>query len=169
MKKWLIWCELNAEQDELERLFKGMCVSIRGNTKDEDRLRMEREWREGDTPILISKPSIFGFGLNWQHCSDMIFVGLTDSFERIYQAIRRCYRFGQKNEVNVHMIVSDMEGAVAANIKRKEQEFEAMYAAMVQHTKTITSKNIKSTTIEKTEYNAMKKMIVPSWVRSEVS
>ncbi len=167
--KWLIWCDLNAEQDALEDLFKGSCVSIRGNTPDDDRLSREKEWREGSTPVLITKSVIFGMGLNWQHCHKMIFVGLSDSFEQIYQAIRRCYRFGQEHSVDVFMVTSNLEGAVTANIKRKENDFERMQDAMTQHTKAIMAENIKNASVEKTEYAAAKRMIIPDWIRSEVA
>lgn len=167
-KPFLIWCDLNRESELLTRAING-AIEVKGSDSPEHKAKAMLDFADGKIRALVTKPSIAGFGMNWQHCSDMAFVGLTDSFEQVYQAIRRCYRFGQKNEVNAHMIVSDMEGAVAANIKRKEQEFEAMYQAMVQHTKHITSKNIKATTIDKTEYTAHKNMLVPDWVRSEVS
>lgn len=167
-KPFLVWCDLNRESELLTRAING-AIEVKGSDTPEHKAKAMMDFADGKIRALVTKPSIAGFGMNWQHCSDMAFVGLTDSFEQIYQAVRRCYRFGQKNEVNAHMIVSDMEGAVAANVKRKEAEFEAMYQAMVQHTKAITSKNIKSTAAEKTEYDAMKRMIIPSWVRSEVS
>ena len=167
-KPFLAWCDLNRESELLTKAIDG-AVEVKGSDTPEHKARAMMDFADGKIRCLVTKPSIAGFGMNWQHCADMAFVGLTDSFEQVYQAIRRCYRFGQQYEVNVHMIVSDLEGAVAANIKRKEQEFEAMYQAMLKHTKHITSKNIKSTTVEKTDYNAMKRMIVPSWVRSEVS
>lgn len=166
-KKWLIWCDLNIEQDALEKAFGSDCVSIRGNTPPEQRIEFERRWREGDVPILITKPIIFGWGLNWQHCADMAFVGLSDSFEQIFQAIRRCYRFGQKNEVNTHMIVSELEGAVSANIKRKEIDFINMVASMIVYTKRINNLDIQSTSSEKTDYVPKVRMTIPPWLRSE--
>lgn len=105
--------------------------------------------------------------MNWQHCADMAFVGLTDSFEQIFQAVRRCYRFGQENPVNVHMIVSDLEGTVSENIKRKERDFEIMAEEMLKHTRSITSKNIKSTVMDKTDYTPSSTMKIPNWLRSE--
>jgi glutamine synthetase len=71
---------------------------------------------------LVSKPSICGFGLNWQHSARMAFVGVTDSFESYYQAVRRCWRFGQKRDVHVHVFASSAEGAVVANLRRKERD-----------------------------------------------
>jgi superfamily II DNA or RNA helicase len=165
--KWLIWCDLNDEQDALEKLFKGACVSIRGTTSDDDRVKFEEEWRLGDVPVLITKGSIFGTGMNWQHCHRMIFVGLSDSFEQLYQAIRRCYRFGQDSPVDVYMVTSNLEGAVSTNIKRKEIDFEKMQDAMAQHTKSIVAKNIKSASVEKTDYHKLTDVKIPSWLRGE--
>ena len=148
MDKWLIWCNLNKEQDALEKQFKGMCVSVRGSTSLEDRLTMEEAWRIGDVPIMISKPLVYGWGMNWQHCHNVVFVGLSDSFEEYYQAIRRCWRFGQTEQVNVYVITSEREGAVVKNIKRKEKDFESMLKGMISATQEITKKNIKETSRE---------------------
>jgi hypothetical protein len=152
MEKWLIWCDLNKEQDALEKAFKGQCVSVRGSTSHEDRVKWEKEWREGAVPIMISKPSVFGFGMNWQHCHNVIFTGLSDSFEQYYQAVRRCHRFGQKNPVNVYVITSEKEGAVVKNIKRKEKEFEVMLSGMIAETQEITKANLQSVHRETDEY-----------------
>jgi len=127
------------------------------------------DFADGKIKALVTKPSIAGFGLNWQVCGDMAFVGLSDSFEQIFQAVRRCYRFGQMRQVNVHMITSELEGAVAENIKRKEADFEAMAEAMSQHTKEIVQANIRSASVDKTEYHPTQKMIIPRWLRSEVA
>lgn len=149
MHKWIIWCDLNDEQDALEKAFGADCVSIRGSTPNHKKIELERLWREGDVPILITKPKCFGWGMNWQHCADMAFVGLSDSFEQVFQAVRRCYRFGQVRPVNVHMITSSREGATAENIKRKEADFLKMVAEMVKYTKDITSESIRSTERER--------------------
>ena len=152
MEKWLIWCDLNKEQDALEKAFAGHCVSVRGSTSHDDRMKFEKAWREGDVPIMISKPSVFGFGMNWQHCHNVIFTGLSDSFEQYYQAVRRCHRFGQKNPVNVYVITSEAEGAVVKNIKRKEKEFEVMLSGMIAETQEITKANLQSVHRETDEY-----------------
>src|SRR5690606_37972928 len=106
------------------------------------------DFAEGKIKALVTKPKIAGFGMNWQSCRNMVFVGLSDSFEQVFQAIRRCWRFGQEREVNVYIVISEQEGAVLENIKRKEADFQKMVDGMVQFTKRITEKNIKSTTIE---------------------
>lgn len=167
MDKWIVWCDLNAEQDALEVAFGSDCVSIRGSTPNNKKVELERLWREGDVPILITKPQCFGWGMNWQHCADMVFVGLSDSFEQVFQAIRRCYRFGQTRPVNVTMITSSREGATADNIKRKEADFRKMVAEMVQYTKDITSESIRQAERDVTEYAPARPINIPSWLRSE--
>ena len=166
--KWVIWCNLNAEQELLENAFKGLCVSISGSDKNDKKIEMEKAWREGAVPILITKPKCFGFGLNWQHCNNMAFVGLSHSFEAYYQAVRRCWRFGQESEVNVHVITSDMEGAIVENIQRKEEAFNFMLQGMISATQEITRANIESTKKEITAYNPSEKMIIPFWLKEAV-
>lgn len=163
----MIWCNLNAEQDALEKAFEGLCVSIRGSTPYKKKLEYELSWREGHIPILITKPEIFGYGLNWQHCNKMAFVGLSDSFEQIFQAIRRCWRFGQTEPVDVYIITAETEGAILENIKRKEADFRNMVNEMVKYTQGILSESIRATEREITEYEAERPLIIPEWLRSE--
>lgn len=87
--------------------------------------------------VLISKASMFGYGINMQHCARMAFVGLDDSFEKFYQAVRRCYRFGQKRSVKVHLFTAENEGQILANLKRKEEAHHEMSAQMIGHMKDI--------------------------------
>lgn len=131
-RPWMVWCQLNAESDALERSIPGS-LQVRGS--DDRNIKAERllGFCEGRPRVLISKPSIAGFGMNWQHCADMVFVGLNDSFEQLFQAIRRCWRFGQTKPVNVYMIASELEGAVVANLEQKERDYEAMASAMGEH------------------------------------
>ena len=164
IEQWIVWCNLNAEQDELEKLFKDKCFSIRGSTPDHLKVEYEQRWRKGERPILLSKPMVFGWGMNWQQCHNMIFVGLSDSFEQYYQAVRRCWRFGQKSEVNVYVITADTEGAVVANIQRKERDFEDMLHGMIAATQNITAQNIKRTGRNQKTYNPIVKMELPDWL-----
>lgn len=125
------------------------------------------DFAAGKIRVLVTKPSIAGFGMNWQHCADMAFVGLSDSFEKVFQAVRRCYRFGQTRPVNVTMITSSREGATAENIKRKEADFQKMVSEMVKYTKDITSESIRSSERDSTEYAAEIPLRIPLWLRSE--
>ena len=92
--------------------------------------------------VLISKARIFGYGLNFQHCARVAFVGLDDSFEKFYQAVRRCYRFGQKREVQVHIFTAENEGQILQNIKRKEVLHHEMSANMIEHMRDIMNKEL---------------------------
>ena len=116
---WLVWCDLNDESELLTNVIEGS-VEIRGSNKPEEKVDRLIGFANGKYRRLVTKPSIAGFGMNYQHCSDMIFVGMSDSWEQIYQGVRRCWRFGQKSEVNVHFITSLAEGAVVRNIQRKD-------------------------------------------------
>lgn len=133
-ESWLIWCELNNEQDAMERAFGDLAFSVRGSDTADEKEALIRSWLARERPVMISKPSIMGFGLNFQHCWNMAFVGVTDSFEAYYQAVRRCYRFGQTKPVHVHVFASNLEGAVVANLKRKERDAQAMAEAMAAET-----------------------------------
>jgi DNA modification methylase len=130
-----VWCNLNAEEEALAAELGSECVVINGQTSEDDRIRLERDWREGRVRVLITKPKVFGFGMNWQTCHRSMFVGLGDSYEQYYQAIRRVWRFGQVNTVDVRIVVSDIEGAISANVKRKEEEAKAMAQSIIDAVK----------------------------------
>lgn len=163
---FLVWCDLNIESEMLTQAIPG-AVQVRGSDKPSHKEKVLLDFAAGQIRVLVTKPSIAGFGMNWQHCADMAFVGLSDSFEQVFQAVRRCYRYGQTRPVNVHMITSSREGATAENIKRKEADFRKMVAEMVKYTKDITSESIRSTEREVTEYQAKIPITIPSWLRSE--
>lgn len=163
MEQFIVWCGLNDEQDELEKLFGDLAFSIRGSTSAKKKIDFEERWRNNERPVLITKPECFGFGMNWQQCNNMIFVGLSDSYEKYYQAVRRCYRFGQKKEVNVYIIISAKEGAVKANIERKQEDARKMQEAMIALTKEVTKKELEVTTRIMTEYKPSVTMKLPAW------
>jgi hypothetical protein len=127
---WLIWCGLNDEADLLARLIPG-AVNVGGSWSAEDKAAALLDFADGKITRLITKPSIAAFGLNWQHCARMAFVGLSDSYEAYYQSIRRCYRYGQTRVVDAHIILSDLESQIAVNVARKEREASAITAALV--------------------------------------
>lgn len=162
-EQWLVWCDLNAEADELKRVIP-QAVEVRGADTPDYKAQMLNGFTVGDVRYLISKPSIAGWGLNWQNCHNMIFVGLSDSYEMMYQAIRRCWRFGQDKTVNVHIIISEAEGAVKDNIDRKEKQAKAMTDEMVKHTKDILEQEIRGTQKITIPYNPTIEMIIPEWL-----
>lgn len=130
---WVVWCNLNAESDALRRAIPG-AIEVTGSDDHEDKERALLAFSRGEARVIVSKPTIAGFGLNWQHCHQMVFVGLTDSYEQIYQATRRCWRFGQKQPVDVYLVTAESEGAVVKNIARKEAQANEMFASIIAHT-----------------------------------
>ena len=164
-EQWVIWCDLNDESALLTSLIPG-AVEVRGSDKPDDKAKSLRGFADGSVRYLVTKPSIAGFGMNWQNCHNMIFVGLSDSYEAMYQAIRRCYRFGQNDSVHVHIVTSAAEGAVKGNIERKEAQAELMKKNMVQHTKEILEQDIRGTVRIVIPYDPQVDMLIPSWLRS---
>ncbi len=133
---WLIWCHLNDEAELLQSLIPGS-VNVQGSDKADYKAEQMLRFSRGELRVLVSKPRICGFGMNWQHCARMAFVGLDDSFEKFYQAVRRCYRFGQKRSVQVHLFTAENEGQILANLKRKEIQHHEMSENMIEHMKDI--------------------------------
>lgn len=131
-KPFLVWCNLNSESDALCKAIPD-AVEVSGGDSNEAKEKAMLGFTNGSIRVLVTKPSIAGFGMNWQHCANMAFVGLSDSYEQFYQAVRRCWRFGQKESVNVYVIAAETEGAVVANIKRKERDAEKMAESMIEH------------------------------------
>lgn len=166
-RKTLVWCDTNQEQDLIAESLGSKCVSIAGSTKSEKKEQFERAWRLGDVPVLLSKGSIFGSGMNWQHCSKMVFVGLTYSFETYYQSIRRCWRFGQPNPVDVHLVIADSETALQSAIARKENDFETMREGMAA---AMRAKTLEEFGLDhgKQVYNPTVEMTLPNWLLEKV-
>jgi hypothetical protein len=127
---WLVWCGLNDEATTLAKLIPG-AVNVHGSWSPEDKAAALLGFADGDIRVLITKPSIAAFGLNWQHCARMVFVGLSDSYEAYYQSIRRCYRYGQHRVVEAHIVLSELESQIASNVARKEREASHITAGLV--------------------------------------
>lgn len=123
--QWLVWCGLNTESDALARTIPDAVNVCGSDSYSVKRAAVERFVR-GDIRVLVSKVSILGFGLNFQHCHQMVFVGIGDSYEQYYQAIRRCWRFGQAFPVDVWVVVSEAETGVVKNVRRKEAAADAL-------------------------------------------
>lgn len=129
---WLVWCDLNDESTALRRAIPD-AVEVTGSDSAEHKEDAMIGFSEGRHRVIVTKPSICGFGMNWQHCANVAFVGLSHSYEQYYQAIRRTWRFGQKRTVNVHVITSTADGAVIQNIERKEKQAMDMFDNIVHH------------------------------------
>lgn len=167
-EKWLVWCDLNDEQDALEAVLRraGLTVaSIRGSTPDDDRLTLEASWRLGDVPVLLTKPAMFGHGMNWQHCARQAFVGLSDSFEQKYQAERRSHRYGQTRDVHIYDVISELEGAVARNQERKEAQHHALMDGLVSHMRAALRAELGATSRMSDDYRAITPMRLPAWLK----
>jgi superfamily II DNA or RNA helicase len=159
----LIWCDYNYESEALHEAIEGS-VEVKGSDQPEHKENAMIGFTDGTVKTLISKPSICGFGMNWQNCHKMIFCGLSDSFEQFYQAIRRCYRFGQMNQVNVYIIISENEMNVLDNVRDKQNRHETMTKRMIAIMSESEKSEIEDRQYIPTSYSADKKMEVPKWL-----
>ena len=161
--QFAVWCNLNAESDGISDE-RPTVVNIQGSDTNEYKSRMMLGFAYGKVAEIVSKPKIAGLGMNWQNCNKVIFLGLSDSYEQFYQAVRRFYRFGQKNKVHVWIVTADTEGAVVANIRRKEEDANHMYSEMVKHMNTENRLAVSGVTARKSEYNPQKTMLIPAFL-----
>lgn len=164
----MVWCDLNAESKALTKAING-AVEVEGTMPLEQKEEGVTGFLNGKYRCLVSKPSIAGWGLNAQCAHKVIFVGLSDSFEAYYQAVRRCWRFGQKYPVDVYIIISDAEGAVKANIQRKQADAERMTDELIEFTKEFLRNDLRQTVRDVDEYYAFERMEIPEWLKTEVS
>jgi hypothetical protein len=162
--QWVLWCGLNDEAAELVRLT-GF-EEISGSTSDEERDRIARGFIAGSIRGVVTKPRIWGWGMNLQCCHNTAFVGLSDSYEEFYQAVRRFWRFGQTSAVNAHIITSQLEGNVLTNIKRKGEDARKMSEEMAKHMASISGANIRGATRQKEAYEPTKQMALPEWLKA---
>lgn len=160
----LIWCELNNEADAVTAAIPG-AVQVAGSDKPEDKAVRMLAFAAGTGPrVLVSKASICGHGMNFQCCARMIFVGASHSFEQTYQAIRRCWRFGQTRPVDVHVIRAETEGAIVANFRRKERDVEKMGMAMGARARAAMAAEIRGAGREWRTYDARQVPRLPEWL-----
>jgi len=162
--QWVFWCNLNSESEALAKELGA--VEVRGDTSEAERERILLGFLDGSIRRVVTKPSLWGFGMNLQNCHNTALVGLSDSYEQFYQVIRRFWRFGQTEKVNAHIIISDLEGAVLANIHRKEQDAKRMADEMVRHMADISSAVIRGSVRETINYKPEVQMHIPSWLKS---
>ena len=160
---FMIWCHLNDEAKLLCDAIDGV-VDVSGSDSMESKERAVNGFLDGSIRVIISKPKILGSGMNFQHCHNTAFVGLSDSWEQYYQSIRRFYRFGQTKSVNVHIISAESEGAVVENIRRKEMQHQEMAAQMVKHMAGFMKQEIFGATMNRDSYDAQVTMTIPAWL-----
>lgn len=166
MESCLVWVDYNDESELITKSIDGI-VEVKGADSDEHKEKSMIGFANGDIKYLVSKPSICGFGMNFQKCHNMIFCGLSDSYEKFYQAVRRCYRFGQTKEVNVYVIISQKELSVLNNIQRKQAQHERMTENMVSRTAEILKNEIHETIRMTEDYIANDIVKIPKWIVSE--
>lgn len=160
---WMIWTNLQSEADMIEGLLP-KALQVKGPQKPELKIARLLGFKTGNPLQMISKAKIAARGMNYQHCARMCMVGLTDSFEDIYQGIRRCWRFGQLREVNVYFVASELEGAVVANLKRKELAFDLMLDAMSDHMRDLQRENVLGGRNVTTYNEPTVRMELPVWI-----
>ena len=161
-EQWVCWCNLNSESEALADAVSG--VEVRGSTTEQDRERIARDFLNGNIQVVVTKPSLWGFGMNLQCCHNTAFVGLSDSYEEFYQCVRRFWRFGQTREVNAHIIISELEGAVLANIKRKEADACRLAQEMVAHMSQFSKSIIRGATRDTEDYTPAARMALPAFL-----
>ena len=150
-EQWLIWCNLNNESRAASDRIAG-AVEVCGADSPEFKEQSMADFAAGKIRVLVSKPSICGFGLNFQSCHNVVFLGLSDSYEQFYQAIRRCWRFGQKSEVDCYIVTSSAEGEVIKNIKRKEADAQRMAEEMVNQMQEVNKAELRGSVRNKPTY-----------------
>jgi DNA modification methylase len=128
---WIIWVHTDYEADAVKSIVPE-AVEVRGSMTPDEKERRLVDFSEGRTRILLTKPSIAGFGMNWQHCARMVFAGLSYSYEALYQALRRSWRFGQTRDVVAYLVAAESEGAVRDALTAKEEQHRMMQSKMVE-------------------------------------
>lgn len=149
--QWLIWCGLNDESSAIVNQIPD-AVEVTGSMALDEKISRIEQFQDGAVRVIVTKPKIAGFGMNFQNCHNMAFVGLSDSWEAYYQCIRRCYRFGQEREVNAHIILSDAERPIYDNVMRKEEESRKMSDELINNIQEFEKQEITTGTDDGFEY-----------------
>lgn len=131
--QWIVWCGLNHEADSVAAALGDDAENVEGSWSPDDKAEALEAFQDGRIRVLVTKPSIAGFGMNFQNAHQMIFVGLNDSYEAYYQAIRRCWRFGQQRPVDVHIVVSSLEEQIVDNVRSKEADAALAVSHLVHY------------------------------------
>lgn len=159
---WLVWCDTDYEADELTKRIPH-AIEVRGSDKESSKEAKLSAFSLGEERVLITKPTVAGFGMNWQHCCQADFVGKSFSYEQFYQAVRRIYRFGQKRDVNIGVVLAEGDGAALEASIRKELQHTELMAGIAQALK---GQNLQITSeLQREVYQAEKKMELPAWLR----
>jgi hypothetical protein len=155
-KSWLVWCETNDESALISKMVPDI-IEVKGADSETHKKDALIGFGRGEIKRLVSKPKIAGFGMNLQVCHNVIYVGLTHSHEQFYQSVRRVYRFGQKNIVRVHIIQHVLDGAIIANLQKKEKAAQELADSL-------TKKLMLGTVRHSKDYTPTVTMRVPVWL-----
>lgn len=162
----IVWCELNDEADAVTRAIHG-AVQVKGSDHHDVKAERLVGFAEGKFRVLVTKASIAGMGLNFQHCAKQIFMGASHSYEDTYQSIRRCWRFGQSRPVDVYVIRAETEQAIVDNYQRKVKAAQEMSDRTSGLIRSIVQAEVFGSSREWNDYSPNTRMKVPSWVNSE--
>jgi hypothetical protein len=165
---WLVWCGLNDEADLMTKAIPG-AVQVKGSDDPESKADALQAFADGQIRVLVTKASIAGFGMNWQRCARMVFVGIGDSYQTYYQAIRRCWRFGQTRPVRAWIVLSELERVIHENVLRKEREASEMTRELIANVAAFERLEVAGANAERDAYEPTKDMTVPAWLRTVVT
>jgi superfamily II DNA or RNA helicase len=161
---WIAWCGLNDESSAIASALGEDAVEVTGAMSPEEKAERLEAFVDGRYRVLVTKVAIAGFGLNFQHCARMAFVGIGDSYEQYYQAVRRCWRFGQANPVKAYVVLSEPERAVFDNVLRKQEEAEEMARELVKHVAAYERAEIEGAGLGAFDDAHSTDMEVPTWL-----
>ena len=166
-ERWIVWCGTN---DEAALMTAGLAelgaANVQGSDSADVKAERLSDFAEERLPILVTKTSIAGFGLNFQGCARMVFVGLSDSYEQYYQAIRRCYRFGQLRPVEVHIVLADVEKVIAENVRAKESQARQISGGLVAAVADQNRRELFAGTSKGDDFEPSRPLTVPDFLRS---
>jgi hypothetical protein len=164
-EQWIVWCGLNAEADAMTAAITG-AVNVQGSDDPDAKAARLGDFAAGRLHVLVTKPTIAGFGLNFQTCARMVFVGLGDSYEQYYQAIRRCWRFGQTRPVTAHIVLADLEHVIAANVRAKEAQAREVTAGLITAVAAENRRQLFAGTTKGDDYEPRWPLTLPDWMEA---
>lgn len=157
---WVVWCDTDSESQALRQSLPDDFIEVKGSQGADQKIANLEAFALGEKRGIITKPSVAGAGLNWQHCHNVVFVGRTFSYESFYQAVRRCWRFGQKHDVTIHIIVSEGEDQISRVLDRKAEDHKIMQEAMISAQRRLTKSEVNDKTVSVPTYKGK----LPSWI-----
>lgn len=164
-ERWLVWCGTNDEADKVTAGLAGVgAVNVQGSDDADVKAATLLRFAESDLPVLVTKPTIAGFGMNFQSCARMVFVGLSDSYEQYYQCIRRCWRFGQQRQVDVHIVLADVEAVIAANVRAKESTARETTVGLIAAVASQNRRELFEGTSRGDNYEPVKALSLPHFI-----